>query len=206
MREIENKVSDYYSEKVRKFGSTPQGVDWNSVESQEMRFEQLSRVLPENEEESFTVLDYGCGYGACYSFLKTRYRNVQYTGFDISVDMIKKSKELFANTSTTWVSNETSLQAVDYVIASGIFNVRLNFSDQAWHAYIIETLDRINGLAVKGFAFNLLTSYSDTEFMKDYLYYASPENMFAHCKTKFSRHVALLHDYPLYEFSILVRK
>jgi hypothetical protein len=59
---------------------------------------------------------------------------------------------------------------------------------------------------VKGFAFNALTSYSDPERMKNTLYYADPCRLFDLCKREFSRDVALLHDYGLYEFTILVRK
>ena len=39
--------------------------------------------------------------------------------------------------------------------------------------------------------------------MKDYLYYANPEEIIAYCKSNFSKDVALMHDYGLYEFTIL---
>ena len=40
----------------------------------------------------------------------------------------------------------------------------------------------------------------------DYLYYADPGRLFDLCKRRYSRNIALLHDYGLYEFTILVRK
>ena len=43
------------------------------------------------------------------------------------------------------------------------------------------------------------------ERMRPDLYYADPCRLFDHCKRRYSRHVALLHDYGLYEFTILVR-
>lgn len=42
--------------------------------------------------------------------------------------------------------------------------------------------------------------------MKEHLYYADPAELFDHCKRNYSRNVALLHDYGLYEFTVLVRK
>jgi hypothetical protein len=42
--------------------------------------------------------------------------------------------------------------------------------------------------------------------MRDDLYYADPRVIFDHCKRSFSRWVALLHDYGLYEFTIIVRR
>jgi hypothetical protein len=53
-----------------------------------------------------------------------------------------------------------------------------------------------------GFAFNLLTTFVD--WKKDVLYYADPMHYFEYCKKNFSRYVTLLHDYPLYEWTLLV--
>jgi len=64
----------------------------------------------------------------------------------------------------------------------------------------------MNKKSIKGFAFNMLTKYSDREYMKEYLYYADPLFIFDYCKRNFSKKVALIHDYELYEFTILVRK
>jgi hypothetical protein len=59
-------------------------------------------------------------------------------------------------------------------------------------------------LSRRGFAFNVLTKYSDPERMRPDLYYADPLFLFNYCKKSF-KSVALLHDYPLYEFTILVK-
>ena len=42
--------------------------------------------------------------------------------------------------------------------------------------------------------------------MRADLYYGDPCFFFDHCKTRYSKQVGLLHDYGLYEFTILVRK
>ena len=44
------------------------------------------------------------------------------------------------------------------------------------------------------------------ERMRDDLHYGDPCSLFDHCKRAFSKQVALLHDYGLYEFTIRVRK
>jgi hypothetical protein len=94
----------------------------------------------------------------------------------------------------------------DYGIASGIFNVRLGRSDEEWRAYLEATLDALDYTSRLGFAFNCMTTYSDANKMRDDLYYADPCELFDLCKRRYSRNVALLHDYGLYEFTILVRK
>jgi hypothetical protein len=92
------------------------------------------------------------------------------------------------------------------VVASGIFNVKLDTSNEDWKEYILNTLSKLNQLSSIAFSFNILTSYSDKEYMKDYLYYADPCFLFDYCKKNFSKNIALLHDYNLYEFTILVKK
>jgi len=63
-------------------------------------------------------------------------------------------------------------------------------------------------LCSKGFSFNMLTRYSDADRMaqRPDLFYGDPLFFFDFCKCEFSRNVALLHDYGLYDFTILVRK
>jgi hypothetical protein len=102
--------------------------------------------------------------------------------------------------------DRAELREADYTLASGIFNVRLSTAEGEWKNYMLEVIDTMNSLSRSGFAFNALTKYSDAEFMRADLYYADPLFLFDHCKTKYSKFVTLLHDYPLYEFTILVRK
>jgi hypothetical protein len=97
------------------------------------------------------------------------------------------------------------LKPADYTVASGIFNVKLDISADEWAHYVLRTVDTIAKLSRKGFAFNALTKYSDADRMRPDLYYADPFLLFDYCKTKISRFVSLLHDYPLYEFTVLVR-
>ena len=198
------KIDAYYSGKLRDFGPTPRGVDWNSEQSQRLRFEQLDRLLP--QDETFTLLDYGCGYGAFLDFLRARNAAAIYTGFDVSQSMIETARTLHgAADRAEFTANETELREVDYVVASGIFSVKMDVATEDWERYVLATIERMDALGRKGFAFNLLTSYSDPERMRPDLYYARPDRYFDVCEG-YSRWVALLHDYQLYEFTLIVRK
>jgi hypothetical protein len=105
-----------------------------------------------------------------------------------------------------FTSDAASLTPMAYAVASGIFNVRLTHPEQVWRDYTLRTLDALNGLSLKGFAFNMLSTYCDQERRRGDLFYGDPREMFDFCKRRFSARVALLHDYPLYEFTIIVRK
>jgi SAM-dependent methyltransferase len=199
-------VSKYYGQKVRSFGPTPAGVDWNSMESQTLRFNELSKLFAD-EKNSFSLLDYGCGYGALLEYLNNRKIKVNYTGYDISREMIECAvAKMKSNEETVWTSDREELSRYDYVVASGVFNVKAETSIEEWEEYIYDSLDHINSLSVKGFVFNILSDYSEGQKRKGNLYYANAENLFRYCKQSFSREVALLHDYPLYEFTLIVRK
>jgi methyltransferase family protein len=205
-KDILRDVSAYYTARAFEHGPTPRGVDWNSRESQVLRFSQLTKLLP-NDSDFFTITDSGCGYGAYYDFLKSSFPSFRYVGYDISEKMIQQAVQLHpSNEECSWISDEALLQKTDYLVASGIFNVKLTYSDQEWREYVWKTLHRMNELNLKGMAFNMLTSYSDEHRKRVDLYYADPSSFFDYCKRNFSRYVTLLHDYPLYEFTILVRK
>ena len=202
---ILDNVQQYYGEKIQAHGATPQGVDWNSPESQRLRFVQLLKVC--DCSMPFSINDYGCGYGALADYLREEGYSFRYCGFDISSRMIAKARELHSAISqATFVSEEAGLGQADYTVASGIFNVKLDTPAAEWESYMLHTLGALNRLSRRGLAFNVLTKYSDEEFMRPDLYYADPLFFFDYCKTNYSRRVALLHDYPLYEFTILVRK
>lgn len=204
---IINDVADYYTDKVNHFGATPQGVDWNGQESQLLRFDQLAKIIIKNDCKSFSVNDLGCGYGALVEYLTNQYKGFEYTGFDISEEMIKVASERYKLMKRIgFCVGDMPKKIADYSIASGIFNVRLSHASEYWNKYIKNTLDILDKYSAKGFAFNCLTAYSDLEKMRDNLYYADPLELFDFCKKKYSRNIALLHDYNLYEFTILVRK
>lgn len=203
--ELLSDVEKYYTAKLVEHGATPRGVDWNGDASQTLRFEQLEKLISPGPH--FSVNDIGCGYGAMFDFLKRRHLDVDYAGVDISPDMIDAANRRFQDdTRATFAVGSQPQRIADYGFASGIFNVRLGRTDQEWQAYMAATLDIITQTSRRGFAFNCLTSYSDPERMRTDLYYASPTAIFDLCKRRYSRHVSLLHDYGLYEFTILVRK
>jgi SAM-dependent methyltransferase len=200
MSVVRDRVARYYAAALAAHGPTPRGVDWNSIESQELRFTQLLAVV--GDDRDATVLDFGCGYGALASRLRRDgYRGV-YTGYDAAPEMVAAAPDM---TGCRFTSDAASLSPSDYTIASGVFNVRLDVPVPEWEAYVRDSLDAIASLSRRGFAFNMLTRYADAHRMRTDLYYADPGSWLTYCLERFGRRVALRHDYPLYEFTILVR-
>ena len=195
---------DYYSRKITAFGASPQGVDWNGEESQLLRFAQLTQLI---DTDNGTLNDWGCGYGALLDYLRRHHPGIDYHGIDVAAPMIEAACRAHPqSTPDTFVVADRPARVADYSIASGIFNVRQQHRPDEWLNYLHATLHLLDAYSRRGFAFNCLTAYSDPERMRADLYYADPGALFDYCMRHFSRHVALRHDYPLYEFSIIVRK
>ena len=194
----------YYSAKIIEHGDSPKGVDWNSIDSQYTRFGELSRVI--DLAADFSVNDLGCGYGALLDYFLDHKVNCRYQGYDISGEMISAASTRHKSVpGASFTIAAAPTDTADYGLASGIFNVKQHRADDEWKIHLVETLDKMAATSRQGFAFNCLTSYSDPPKMREDLFYADPCWLFDLCKRKYSRNVALLHDYGLYEFTILVR-
>ncbi|NWG07804.1 MAG: class I SAM-dependent methyltransferase [Chloroflexi bacterium] len=205
--ETQRKLNRYFSEKLDEFGATPRGVDYNGPEAQERRFEQLVKVI--DPSRPFTVIDYGSGYGAMFDFLNKMGWQFEYYGVDLIEKMVLAGRESHKNfPNAHFTTNDRELPVADYLLAGAIFNIKLDETYENWQSFVVETLERMNELCSRGFSFNMLTKYSDPDrvALRPDLFFGDPLFFFDQCKRRFSRNVALLHDYGLYDFTILVRK
>jgi len=200
-----SKVKDYFIEKLAAHGATHRGVDYNSSEAQERRFFQLTKII--DASRKYSLLDFGSGYGGMYDYLLRLGHQLHYVGYDIAEPMALKGRALHPdNPDCCFTTKIQEVPLLDYAVLSGTFNMKLDASDESWTALVIDCLHQMNAHAAKGIAFNMLTSYSDAGHMRPDLYYGDPCFFFDYCKQHFARNVALLHDYNLYDFTILVRK
>ena len=144
IEQILNNVDEYYSAKVQTYGASPQGVDWNSMESQNLRFKQVLNVCEESSGLHHSILDYGCGYGAMADFILANRYQLEYEGLDISAEMIREARLCHP----TMDPNRFHLGPIqglkaDYVVASGIFNVKQGCSENTWQEYVVDTIEKM---------------------------------------------------------------
>jgi len=201
-------IVNFYNKQLNVHGHSSQGVGWKNDLAQIVRFAQLVKVI--GEKEQFSINDLGCGTGKLHHYLITEgYLPKLYCGYDILEEMIitaKKNLPAGSDIKLTKIHSPADMETSDYSVASGIFNVKYEAKEFEWLNNVLSTIHCMNEKSVRGFSFNLLTKYSDKEFMQSYLYYADPLFFFDYCKRNFSKNVALLHDYDQYDFTIIVRK
>ena len=73
-------------------------------------------------------------------------------------------------------------------------------------AFMDDTIAMMDAVTRRGFAFNCLTSFSDAESYAGAALLCRSLRYVPALQESYSRNVALLHDYELYEFTIIVRK
>ena len=197
-------VRRLYEESLQAHGTTSRAVGWNDEASQRLRFEKLAAVIASGES-ALRVNDLGCGYGAMFDFLAARFgdRLAAYHGIDISGEMVAAARARVRDARASFAASDTLHDDADYTFASGTFNVRMDASEEQWTAHVEASVLAMAAKSRKGLAFNLLSTYVD--WRAERLYYADPCHFFDFCRRRVSRFVTLLHDYPLYEWTILVR-
>jgi SAM-dependent methyltransferase len=200
-------VAQLYEKSLSDHGLSSKGVGWNDEASQLLRFEKLAYVLNHlRHAEEISVNDFGCGYGAMFKYLDKlpNVRLQKYYGYDISEEMLAAARRVIADERADLIQSSRVINEADFSFVSGTFNVRLGASDAVWTEHIKEILINLAEKSRKGFAFNLFSTYVD--WKQDNLYYADAFMFFDFCKRNISPYVSLLHDYPLYEWTIVVRK
>lgn len=206
MDEILEKIEYLYTSSLTAHGCQSKAVGWKTRESQELRFEKLTRLILDRSK-SITINDYGCGYGAFLEYLTRSGIEVsEYNGYDLSDEMLSVAKQhlsWFEGRLNVIRSSEISTMA-NYTFVSGTFNVRFKATNTEWRRFIEEKLIQINKYSTEGFAFNLLSTYVD--WKESHLYYGDPCFWFEFVKSRLARKVDLLHSYPLYEWTLVAFK
>jgi SAM-dependent methyltransferase len=179
-------------------------VDWNGSESQRLRHAQFLRLLGPDRDAA--VLDLGCGYGDFLAFLREVGHRGRYAGWDVAPEMLAAARAIHGEGP----DQSLHLGAVpdepqDYAIASGVLNVKGGVPDADWAGYAEEVIETLARSGRKGFGFNMLSLSSDPEKRHPHLFYADPAAMLRHCLDRYGRHAAVLQDYGLWEFTLLVR-
>jgi hypothetical protein len=120
--------------------------------------------------------------------------------------MIDKARELYSeDDDRQWRVGSAPSETADFAIASGIFNVKGDTPSDTWSSYVLRTIDVLAQTGRQGFGFNILSMSSDPERRRPDLHYAEPAEMLSYCLCRYGRSVALLQDYGLYEFTVIVR-
>ncbi len=202
-------LKEYYSQRFEEFGSTPEGVDWNTEESVNLRYEKMMEIIDKNsiiEHKKVSILDVGCGYGGLYQYAKNNNIYIDYTGIDVCENMIQWASANFSDARfyTIDIFDFDTKDRFDYVVCNGILTQKLTVSIVDMDKYTLLLIKKMFDLCNIGIVFNTMTT--KVNFMTNNLYYKNPIELFAFCFIEITKNIKLDHTYPLYEYCIYLYK
>lgn len=192
------RISSFYDGLVQTYGHDPKACDYGRAESQTVKFRVLADVAPLSNK---SVLDVGCGFADFSSYLNERYRNVAYSGIDLSQKMIHEARQCLPEVDVR-VGNVLDIAGdnmVDVVTANGIFYL---LEEQA--PTLMQTLvHRMFALCRVALAFNSLSSWAADQEPDEF--YADPLQTLSWCRA-LSPFIVLRHDYHARDFTVYIYK
>ncbi len=171
-------------------------------EKQQIRFEAL---ISQFDLENKSILEFGCGFGDINKILKDNYKSYQYLGVDLIEDFIKTGKKNYGTSNVKFLCgdflNKNFDKKFDYVIESGIFNMKLKSMDNYY--FIEKSIEKAFELCNEAIAFNFLTervNFKDKDF-----YYINPEKVLE-IAYRYSRRIVLKNDYLPFDYTVIIYK
>ena len=93
---IENNLQNYYDLHLDNYGPGAMGVGWKNEAAQQIRFDQLAKII--EPCPGFTINDLGCGVGDFYTYLTaTQQMDFQYYGYDMLKSMVDSANTRLRN-------------------------------------------------------------------------------------------------------------
>ena len=97
---LEYKINNSYTNRLLKYGHSPQGLFWKNSFTQINRFELIFSALKKYYAlDDFIICDVGCGYGKFLEFLENRLYKTSfiYQGCDLNANLINHCKAKYTN-------------------------------------------------------------------------------------------------------------
>lgn len=191
-----------YSERLKKYGYSEEALGW-SKNKNNLRFAALTTDW-KSELYGASVLDFGCGFGDLFSYLKNELQleNCDYTGVDINPDLISEGKKLYpeAKFLVQDILEQPLEKKYDFIFSSGVFNHKLKSSDE--YLFIENCLSALVKNCNKGIAMNFLSDKVD--YPLEHTFHSNPGKILDFFFTH-SKHVVLKNDYMPFEFTVYLR-
>lgn len=155
------RIIDAQRDAFKRHGYHPNALLWSNTEIQQIRFKVLSDIGIESGD---SILDVGCGFGDYDVYLQKSGKTVDYTGLDLSAELILEGRKRFPEIELIigdLFDLNPAAESYDYVALSGALNRKLDYlSDKqeqdSSKSYARRVIKRMFQTCRKGVAFNVL--------------------------------------------------
>lgn len=189
-------VISFFNKSLGFFGDRPEAVRW-TMEGQIMHYEAMLDI---GDIRGYSILDFGCGKGDFYGFLRDRDIEVKYTGVDINENLISLARKKYPGIDFRVfdIEREDFKEEFDFIFLCGVFNLKFCGIEE----YIRSTLIKLFKQCKKALAFNALSDYNPK---KDFeLSYLKPDEFLSFAIRNLSPFVVLRHDRIPYDFTLFI--
>jgi SAM-dependent methyltransferase len=200
MNRTHDKVIDAYRRLYAVHGYSPRALGWDKGK-QFLRFHQLTSDW---DLTGASILDVGCGFGDFVDYL--RFMNIQnytYTGIDLLGEFIAEGKKRYSSPQATFLQaafeDYDSPSTFDYVIASGVFNLKVEGIDA--YEQILRSMTKMFGLSQVALSVDFISSKVD--YAHQHNFNSSPETILS-MAYGLSRNVILKNNYFPFEFAVTI--
>lgn len=196
-KEDKKLLLESYNDRLKKYGHSNDTLGWTKGKH-ELRYYIL---LTQWNLENKSVLDFGCGFGDMYNYIKKLGLNLDYYGVDLNEKLILEGKRAYpgANLEVRDALENGLSRKYDYILSSGVHNYKIKDN---W-SFIEKTFELYNEYSIKGFALNFLSNRVDYT-LKD-TYHSDPVKIIE-LAYKYSNKIVLRNDYMPFEFTVFVDK
>ena len=185
---LEYKINNSYTNRLMKYGNSPQGLFWKNSFTQIHRFELIISALNKYSNlKKFTICDIGCGYGKFFEFLRNKLKKstFQYQGCDLNNKLIDHCTKSYSDKNCDFYKNSLPKGIVDFSVMSGTFNLSVTHDIKIWEKYILKNLTSIWKQTNNIMAFNLLSQ--NERKIEQGLYYTNKNWIKDICEEKFGQ-------------------
>lgn len=196
---IIQKSNEIYNAAFNQYHDDIRSVLCGNVQRQYLRFGELIKYVDLNDA-SREILEVGCGSADLYKYLNfTGYRG-KYKGYDINQNLLDLAAEKYPGIDVQLadIMNINTDKSFDYVVMSGVFNVKVG-QDLGW---VKNFITKMFDLCRNHIAFNALSTY--VNFAEDKMFYIDPVEIVRFCIENLSRRVTLLHNNLPYNYTVVV--
>ena len=185
---LEYKINNSYTNRLMKYGNSPQGLFWKNSFTQIHRFELIITALNKYSNlKKFTICDIGCGYGKFFEFLRDKFKKstFQYQGCDLNNKLIDYCTKNYSDKNCKFYKKSSPKSIVDFSVMSGTFNLSVTDDIKIWEKYILKNLASIWKQTNKIMAFNLLNQ--NERKIEQGLYYTNKNWIKDICEQNFGK-------------------
>ena len=203
-------IVEHYENCYKVNGDNYKGVDWPNEHDVQKRYQVMLDLIKYDElrkENENEVLDFGCGLGHLYEYIRENNLEVKYTGLDLSPIFVNKCKEKYPEVEfiqkdileDTCENNE-----FDYIIMNGVLTEKRDLKYEEMLDYFKELVKKVYSWCRKGIGFNVMSK--DVDWERDDLFHLPLNTLSEFLCKEITRDFIIRYDYGLYEYTVYVYK